>query len=174
MKKNNEYTNCHDFTSDYIVEFAVEEAIRAAAGKYQEERKGPRQYWEELSRLGRMRLFRQTGCATLSVPGLVLFCAMDDTLQHSMIVYDTNAWAGANNGSSLGAPDDHVHTYANMSVREYQHGAQGGWDNGECHNIYGDQYRMYYIPLTISVAGDRYNRSLAGESTDAGCGCIVI
>lgn len=177
MKGNNAYRNCHDYTSEYIVEFAVDGPLKDAARNYRNSDRQPQNYWGALSELkgsGEMRLFQQADCVKLPVPSLILFCTLSDSLQHSMIIYDVDAWVGANNGGSLGAPDDYVHKYLNLSTRMYQYTQQGGWRNQDYYNIYGDIYKMYFIPFKVNNAGVDYNNRMISGDADAGCGCLVM
>lgn len=178
MRKNNEYTNCHDYTSHYIVEFAVNCPLKVAAENYRKNLNGSKEYWEKLNSVSKLPSFDQTKCAELPVPALVLFCTQGGSLQHSilqhsMIVYDTDSWIGANNLGALGAPDEHVNKYVNVSERVYQYREQGGWNGKKFHCIYGDEYKMYYIPFDINDDGYRYNRNMISGDRDTGCGCIV-
>ena len=172
MKENNEYTNCHDFTSEYIVEFAVESQLKEAARNYRNSDRCPISYWRVLNELSgseKMQRFYQANCAALQVPGLILFCTPIDDLQHSMIVYDADAWVGANNIGSLGALDTYVHKYLNMSSKEHQYSVQGGWHGQDFRSRWGDEYNMYYIPFKVNDDGANYNRRMRNDG-----GCCTI
>lgn len=177
MRGNNEYINCHEYTSEYIMEFAVDGPLKDAVRNYRNSNRQPKKYWDELNELresGEMQLFQQANCVTLDVPSLILFCTPSDSLQHSMIIYDVDAWVGANNRGSLGAPNDYVHRYLNLSTRTYQYAQQGGWRNQDYYNIYGDIYKMYYIPFMVNNAGVNYNNRLISGDADVGGGCLVM
>lgn len=182
MKGNNEYRNCHEYTLDYIAEFAADESLKNAVGQYN--RNNPSiEYLELLEKSGKTRQqFYQADCTKLPVPSLILFCTPKGFLQHSMMVIGQDTWAGANNLNSLGGPDDHVHVYPNMSQRNYlevkQKGKrEGGWDKenpNKMRSILGDEYKMYYIPLKVNSAGADYNNRMMQRDEDTGCGCVVM
>ena len=73
-------------------------------------------------------ILKQNNCANIDGIQLVLFMDLGGTLQHSMLIIQRNIWIGANNLFSLGAGDEKIQVYYDMSNRTHVDGKRGGWN----------------------------------------------
>lgn len=148
--------NCHRLTIEILCKLKGKNFI----GEYLEENLQRTSDWAMFDKAVRnvrnsieygdnqMRTFQQVDCKNIPVGSIILFYTKGDLLQHSMFVYAENAWIGANNGFSLRAKSNNPTCYERMSERICAKDIQGGWDtNGYMRSVYGDEYKMYYIPI---------------------------
>ena len=156
-----EYTNCHQFTLETIQALVNNsfERLSETIGPYIKDiintsSLDPNQLrtlYTRMSQDAQATILKQNNCANIDGIQLVLFMDLGGTLQHSMLIIQRNIWIGANNLFSLGAGDEKIQVYYDMSNRTHVDGKRGGWNrDGFMSSILnkGEQsYNLHCIPI---------------------------
>lgn len=162
FKVNGDYQNCHEFTKDAILACCYNGLISQNFAQFVADLQGCQA--QQISDIYNAQItlanhfdFNQAVYAA-GFPNLIIFAEEgqgERFVKHSMIEIGEDIWLGANNGVTLGVPDNRqnltgLSIYHNISNRRYQNGLITGWEpnTNQMRSYLGHDYKMYRIPLS--------------------------